>query len=255
MSASRFLDHRHPLAFAHRGGTADGLENTMAAFQASIDLGFRYLETDVHVTSDGVLVAFHDEALDRVTDRVGLIREQTWAEVSKARVGGREPIPRFADILDAWPDIRLNVDPKHDSATDALASTLIEHRAVSRVLVAAFSDRRIAAVRQRCGPALATGLGPRATSRLLAASKRLGRFRTDAQAVQVPVKYSKVPVVTPRFIEAAHSSGLAVHVWTIDDPDEMTGLLDMGVDGLMTDRPEVLRDVMVSRGYWDNDDA
>ncbi len=250
MPTHAFLDHSGPIAFAHRGGAAGGLENTMVAFQASVDLGYRYIETDVHVTRDGVLVAFHDESLDRATDRIGLIRELTWSEVSAARVGGVERIPRFDDVLATWPDLRINVDPKHDSAVQPLADALIRADSVSRVLVGAFSDARIAAVRRLCGPDLATALGPRSVARLRSATAGRSRSGRDAVAVQVPVKYSGIPVTTPRFVTRAHRAGLAVHVWTIDDPAEMNRLLDMGVDGIMTDRPDVLKDVLTSRGEW-----
>jgi glycerophosphoryl diester phosphodiesterase len=101
-----FLEHDGPLAFAHRGGAAGGLENSMAAFGRAVDLGYRYLETDVHATADGVLLAFHDSTLDRLTDRRGRVARLPWSEVSRARIGGVEPIPLLEDLLEAWPDIR-----------------------------------------------------------------------------------------------------------------------------------------------------
>lgn len=245
-----FLDHPGPIPFAHRGGAGDWPENTMPAFAGAVALGYRYLETDVHVTADGVLLAFHDEVLDRVTDRTGLIRDLPWAEVSQARVDGREPIPRFDDLLAAWPDVRINIDPKHDSAVDALAAAIERADAVDRVCIGSFSDRRIARLRARLGPRLCTSLGPKAVARLRAASFGVPAGRFPGACVQVPAQRGRVTIVDERFVRTAHRHGLAVHVWTIDDPAEMADLLDLGVDGIMTDRPGVLREVLEGRSQW-----
>jgi glycerophosphoryl diester phosphodiesterase len=249
-----FLDHPLPLAFAHRGGASDSPENTIAAFETSVALGYRYLETDVHVTADGVLVAFHDEQLDRVTDRQGRICDLDWDEVRRARVAGADgsvgEIPRMEDLFAAFPTARFNIDPKADASVDPLAEAITRCNAIDRVLVCAFSDRRIARARELLGPGLCTGLGPKGVARLRAAASRLPAGRFSAGAAQVPVSAGKVPLVTEAFIATAHRRGLQVHVWTIDDAAEMHRLLDLGVDGIMTDRPTVLRDVLIERGTW-----
>jgi glycerophosphoryl diester phosphodiesterase len=244
-----YLDHPGPLAFAHRGGAGDWPENTMPAFEHAVALDYRYVETDVHVTADGVLVAFHDESLDRVTDRTGLIRDLPWAEVSKARVDGREPIPLLEDLLGTWPHLRVNIDPKHDSAVDALIDTIHRTGSIRRVCIGSFSDRRLARVRAALGPELCTSLGPRGTARLKAATYG-ARLRLPSPCAQVPVRTNGVTVTNERFVRTAHRLGLQVHVWTIDDPAEMHRLLDLGVDGIMTDRPAVLRQVLEERGAW-----
>jgi glycerophosphoryl diester phosphodiesterase len=249
MAIHPFLDHPGPIAMAHRGGAGDWPENTMPAFEAAVRLGYRYVETDVHVTADGVLLAFHDERLDRVTDQRGLIRELTYAQVKRARVAGSEPIPLLTDILAAWPDLRVNIDPKHDSAVEPLAAVLADANALDRVCIGSFSDRRLTRLRQRFGPRLCTSLGPKGVARLRAASFGAPSGRFDANCVQVPVG-RRVRLVDDRFIQTAHGRGLAVHVWTIDDPAEMHALLDLGVDGIMTDRPAVLRQVLENRGCW-----
>ena len=246
-----FLDHVGPIAFAHRGGAGDWPENTLPAFEGAVALGFRYVETDVHVTSDGVLCAFHDERLDRVTDRTGLIRDQTWAEVSQARVDGLEPIPLLEDLLTTWPDLRINIDPKHDSAVDALAATLRRTDAIERVCIGSFSDARIARLRELLGADLCTSFGPKGIARLRAGSFGIPTGELGAACLQVPPAHKHVPIVDERFLRTAHDRLLPVHVWTIDDPTEMHRLLDLGVDGIMTDRPSVLKDVLVSRGLWD----
>lgn len=245
-----FLDHPGPIPFAHRGGAGDWPENTMPAFEGAVKLGYGYVETDVHLTSDGVLVAFHDDRLDRVTDRRGVVAELPWSEVARARVGGLEPIVRFDELLATWPDLRINIDPKHDASVVPLAEAIRRAAAVDRVCVGAFSDRRIARLRGLLGPTLCTGLGPRATTRLLAATRGVGSPRFAGAAAQVPMSHRGIPLVTRRFVDGAHRLGIVVHVWTIDDRVEIDRLLDLGVDGIMTDRPEVLKDALVARGQW-----
>jgi glycerophosphoryl diester phosphodiesterase len=249
-SEHAFLDHDGPIAFAHRGGAGEWPENTMPAFEGAVRLGYRYVETDVHLTADGVLVAFHDDVLDRVTDRTGVISELPHAEVAAARVDGREPIPLLEDLLGSFPDLRLNIEPKSDASVGALCDVLVRCDAVDRVLVCSFVDRRVDEARDRLGTGLCTGLGQRGVTRLLAATRRIGRPRFSAAAAQVPTHHKGIPLVTRRFVDTAHRLGLDVHVWTIDEPDEMRRLLDLGVDGIMTDRPAVLRDVLVERRQW-----
>ena len=244
-----FLDADGVLAFAHRGGASDAPENTMPAFQHAVRLGYRYLETDVHLTADGALVAFHDDVLDRVTDRTGAIADLPWTEVSKARVDGREPIPLMADLLAAFPDVRINIDPKHDASVDALARVILDARAVERVCVGAFSDDRLARVRELV-PGICTSLGPMGILALGQAAKGEAHGEIPSPCAQVPTHFGDTEIVTAAFVEEAHRRSMQVHVWTIDDADEMERLLDLGVDGLMTDRPTVLKDVLVARGAW-----
>jgi glycerophosphoryl diester phosphodiesterase len=239
-----------PLAFAHRGGAGDWPENTMPAFAGAVALGYRHIETDVHLTADGVLLAFHDDALDRVTDRTGVIAELPWSEVRAARVDGREPIPRFDELLAAWPDVFVNVDPKHDRSVEPLADAIERAGATGRVCIGSFSDRRIARLRARLGPGLCTALGPKGVARLRSSSFGVPGGRFDAHCVQVPVAHRGVTIVDERFVRTAHRLGLQVHVWTVDDADEMVRLLDLGVDGIMTDRPVVLKAVLAARGTW-----
>ena len=222
----------------------------MGAFEAAIEMGYRYIETDVHATSDGVLVAVHDDTLDRVTDRSGVIGDLPWAEVRKARVQGTEPVPLLEDLLGLWPDVRVNIDPKHDAAVDPLVDVIRRTGSLDRVCIGAFSDRRLARIRGLLGPRLCTSMGPRQVARLLATSRGLPVGRFTAACIQVPARRGPVPLVTKRFLEAAHHRNLPVHVWTINDPDEMRQLLDLGVDGIMTDAPDVLKQVLDERAVW-----
>lgn len=249
-SSWAFLDHPGVLAFSHRGGASDAPENTMSAFEGAVALGYRYVETDVHVTADGVLLAFHDDVLDRVTDATGRIDQLPWASVQQAKVDGREPIPLLEDLLGTWPDLRVNIDPKHDGAVPELVEVLQRCDAVDRVCIGAFSDRRLARVRSLLGPRVCTSLGPRSIARLRAASFGVPAGRLPSPCAQVPTDARGVTIVDPRFLRGAHARGVDIHVWTIDDRDEMVRLLDLGVDGIMTDRPAVLREVLESRGQW-----
>ncbi len=254
MSRFAFLDAPHPLAFAHRGGNEVAPENTLRAFQEAYDLGFRYLETDVHVSADGALFAFHDEVLDRVTDRTGAIAAHTAGELRHVRIAGTDPIPTLHELLEAFPDVRWNIDPKADGALLALAHTLKRHDAATRVNIGAFSDDRLSRMRQILGPGLCTAAGPKEVASLAAASRvpvaRGRRSRVAYGCVQVPVSYRDITLVTGAFIDAAHARDVQVHVWTIDDPVEMHRLLDLGVDGILTDKPSVLREVLQARSAW-----
>ena len=249
-TAHPYLDHEGPIPFAHRGGAGDWPENSMEAFSQAVALGFRYVETDAHVTADGIVVAFHDDHLDRVTDRTGLIAELPWSEISVARIDGIAPIPLLEDLLTTWPDLRINIDLKHDEVVGPLADLLHNLQALDRVCIGSFSDRRIEQFRNRFGDSVCTSMGPRAVAKLRASSFGLGRSRPAGNCVQVPTHAGKVPLVDHRFLRRAHRLGLAVHVWTIDDPVEMHRLLDLGVDGIMTDRPAVLKEVLELRGQW-----
>jgi glycerophosphoryl diester phosphodiesterase len=252
MARLPFLDWPGPLAFAHQGAHFDRAsgENTMESFEAAVALGYRYLETDAHATADGVLVAFHDDTLDRLTDRTGAICDLPWAEVRAARVRGQQEIPLLEDVLTAWPDVRVNIDPKHDAAVDPLIELIRRTGSIDRVCVGAFSDDRLARIRSALGDRICTSMGPSQVRRLVLASRGVPGRRFSAACVQVPVKFGPVTIVTRRFLAAAHRRDLQVHVWTVNDAAQMHRLLDLGVDGIMTDRPDVLKAVLEERGTW-----
>lgn len=241
------------MAFVHRGGAAEGAENSLLTFKRALDLGFTYLETDVHATADGVLVAVHDPTLDRVADRPGRISELPWADVALARLADGSPIPRLPELMEALPHARLTIDVKADDAVGPMIRLLQAHPEwLDRICVGSFSDRRLTVIRRRIGPGLCTSTGPAGVvaHRLAAAVRRPTPTRYLGNCLQVPAAVGRVTIVTEAFVDAAHAQGLPVHVWTVDDPVEMARLLELGVDGIMTDRPEVLRDVLTSRGQW-----
>ncbi|MFI7246620.1 glycerophosphodiester phosphodiesterase family protein [Micromonospora chalcea] len=247
-----YLDAPAPLAFAHRGGAADGDENTAAAFARAVALGYRYVETDVHATADGVPVVFHDPTLRRVTGEPGRIADLRWADLASVRVGGAALVPRLDDVLNAWPQVRFNIDVKSDGGVAPTVAAVTRAGAGDRVLLASFSDARLTRLRALAGSTVATSLGMRGVARLRLASLhgRPVRLPPSVVAAQVPVSFGRVPVVDRRFLAYCRRIGLHVHVWTIDEPAQMHHLLDLGVDGIMTDHVSVLRDVYRSRGHW-----
>src|SRR2546423_1630205 len=179
-----------PIAFAHRGGAAHGTENTVAAFGRAVAMGYRYIETDTHATADGVAVVFHDHTLARIAGRPERIRQLRWSDLAPVRVDGEPVVPRLAEVLDAWPQVRLNIDVKADSAVDATLAAVRSAGALDRVLLASFSDARTARMRAAVGPEVATSLGSRGAARLWVASRAgRGAARTAGRVApaQVPV--------------------------------------------------------------------
>lgn len=250
MPVHPYLAGDGPIAFAHRGGAGEHPENSAAAFRHAVEMGFSHVETDVHATADGFAIAFHDARLDRVTDSVGRISELPWSQVRTARIAGTEPIPLLSDLLELFPTTRFNLDPKSDEAVDPLVEAIERTNSLDRVCVTSFSGRRTARVARALGPGLCHGTGPLGVAQILLRSFHVPVPAPRHQVVQVPRRYGPVPLVTRRFLRAAGRAGIAVHVWTIDDRAEMEALVDLGVGGIMTDRPELLRDVMAGRGLW-----
>jgi len=256
-----YLDVPLPFVMAHRGHSPAGLENSMAAFAEAVRLGVTHLETDVRATADGVLVAFHDARLDRVTGARGRVADLDWETVRRARIGGSEPIPTLEDVLGAWPDVRVNVDLKSVGAVEPFVQAVRRTRSAHRVCVASFSDRRrrdaVRALRVPSGtpapdgaPAWSLGLGPTAAVALAArlgasgpgrraAADLVRRALRGAVALQVPSRAGPLPVVTADLLDGVHAAGAQVHVWTVDDPGRMSELLRLGVDAIITNRSDL----------------
>lgn len=255
MRVPGFFDSPLPLAFAHRGGagTGDnvGIENSMAAFRDAYERGFRHLETDVRCSSDGVVYAVHDETLKRLTGNPRAVAEMSSAELDAELLDGREPIPRLAELYEAFPGARLNIDVKSDDALEPTCAVIEEREAVDRTCLASFSQARLDHIRRRL-PGTATSASAREAALVkLLPAPLLRRFSPPvARCLQVPVHRFGIRVVTRRFIARAHVLGLQVHVWTVDDAETMNELLNLGVDGIITDRTDVLKDVLIARGTW-----
>lgn len=248
-----YLSAAPPVAFAHRGahGAASGAgENSFEAFRAAVDMGYRYVETDVHRTADGVVVALHDETLDRTTNGEGAVWQRAWREIQRLTVAGGGRVPRLEELLEEFPDTRFNLDCKHPATVPDLVRVLREVDALDRVCVGSFQHRTVTTLREEFGDELCTATTSREVRLLVAASaaprssRKALTFAISADCVQVPVRDGQTRIVTDRFVQTCHDAGLPVHVWTIDDPDQMRELLDLGVDGLMTDEAATLRDVL-----------
>lgn len=234
------------------------MENSLSALRRAVAEGYRYLETDVRATRDGVPVVLHDATLQRTTDGVGAVAELNWAQVRRARIGGREPVCRLEDLLDELPTALLNVDVKADNAVEPVLALLQRTRAWDRVCLASFSEARLRRMRRAAGPRLLTSMGTAgaAALRLRSVMSRTRALRwlpappVHGTLAQLPRYHYRLPVVDSALIDCAHRLGCEVHVWTIDRPAEMVELLELGADGLVTDRPDLLREVLVSRGGW-----
>ena len=235
----------------------------MEAFQGAVDLGYRYLETDLHRSSDGVLVVFHDDTVDRTTDGSGRVAARTWAELSELdaayrfaphqsypRRGQGLRIPSLDELWESYPDARFILDLKEAGFESDLAEFLRERNGEDRVIVGAFSDSRLAKFRKASGGRVATSSGPAETLALWTAA-RVGRsLPTKADVLQVPEDFAFIRLPDRKLVEAAEEAGRQVHVWTVNDPDHMTRLLDTGVHALITDRPDLLKQLMEARGEW-----
>ncbi len=261
-----YLQSPRPLAFAHRGGSKLWPENTMIAFQGAVDLGCPYVETDLHATRDGVLVTIHDETLDRTTDGSGPVSALTLEELKRFDAGHRfspdggdtfpfrgkgATVPTLAELVETFPKLRINAEIKQADPpiVETLISFIEQHKLHDRILVACSQAEVIREFRRRMGDSVATSA---ATSEAflfwLASRVGLTRWpRRPYDALQVPPRERRLTVVDPRFVRAAHRRGLQVHVWTVDEPEEMRRLLELDVDGLMSDRPDILQDVVGSR--------
>lgn len=234
----------------------------MLAFGHAHESGLRWLETDLHLSSDGHVMCIHDDTVDRTTDGTGVIAEFSAAELEaldaahRFEIDGDHPyrsqghgVPTLEDVANEFDDCRLVVDLKEDGLARPLWELIRRLDIAERIIVGSFSDRRLAEFREVCGGAVATSAGPRAVARALAAAA----VKTPpllADALQVPVSARGVPIVTARSVERFHEAGYQVHVWTVNSSKQMHRLLDLGVDGIITDRPDALKAVMIERGVW-----
>lgn len=254
---------RPPVAIAHRGSRVLWPENTDTSFQGAYDLGFRHFETDLHLTADGVLVCFHDPTVDRTTDSTGRVEDHSLEELLTLDAGYRHGssegftyreagvrIPTLEWLLTTLGDTSVVVDMKSDGLAGPLVALIDDLVAHDRLIVGSFSDARLAEFRELSDGRVPTSVGP-TLARLWVLASRVGRGAGgEASALQLPTHMRGVRVVDKKLVAAAHDAGLQVHVWTVNTIAEMTRLLDMGVDGLITDRPDLLKELLVDRGEW-----
>jgi glycerophosphoryl diester phosphodiesterase len=227
----------------------------MGAFREAAKLGFRYIETDVRATRDEVAVIQHDRRLEQMTGVPGPVDQLYWRDVRTADLGAGETIPTLEDLLTAMPDVRVNIDIKADSGVEPTVDVIERLGAHNRVLVTSFSDRRRRRALRLLSKRVASSAGTSVFLALLAAKSLAGRayawrLLRDSDCLQLPPRLGRVPVITPGLVRAMHKQGRQVHAWTVNDPDVMQGLLDIGVDGIVSDRADLLRDVLIARGQW-----
>ncbi len=251
-----YLALGHANALAHRGDRAGFPPgNRASAIQSAVDLGFDHIETDVRLSADGELVLFHDDHLDDQTTGSGRVQDQRWTELEQLRYRHQgevldEGLLRLSDALERWPQLHWNIDAKTGDVIEPLIETVLWARAATRVLITSFSLRNVRRIRRLAPSGVCTGLSRTEIALVrLAAWLRLPVPRLG-DAAQVPVRHRNVTVVDRRFVDTCHRAGIAVHVWTVDDPAEMHRLLDLGVDALITDHPAALRDVLEARSAW-----
>ncbi len=245
-----YLKGQNFACFAHRGGGAEQPENSGRAFTAAQNLGYRFIEIDVQATADGVLIVFHDYSLDRTTDATGLVSTLPYSTVRQALIGGIDPILTLEEVLTSYPEIRFNIDIKTEQALRPTLSLVRKMACLDRICLASFSDNRLRRVRRELGPKVCTSAGPQGVFALKLASWGLPLRAPNFHCAQVPISEYGVTIITRRFIEHCNRHNIAVHVWTIDDRQEMQRLIRLGVHGIITDRPSLLKQVAIEEGVW-----
>jgi glycerophosphoryl diester phosphodiesterase len=257
-----YLDGPYPRAYAHRGwhvGDLADCENTLAGFVRAVEEGFGYLELDVHASADGVAMVHHDATLDRTTNGHGPIAALPAAALAELRVAGQHAVPTLAEVLTTLPRTRITVELKTHAAVDPVLALIDRLDAWHRVCVASGDESQVRAARRRGGARLFTSMGGRSVTALRtrawvdALPGPLAALPTPAfhgRVAQVPRRYGPLTVVDADLLRTARARGVEVHVWTVDDPAEMHELLGLGVDGLMSDRPDLLRDLLAAGDRW-----
>ncbi len=240
-----------PRVLAHRGLAIEAPENTLLAFAKALAIGASYLETDVHESSDGVAIISHDPTLERVAARKVSVNHLTAAELRRVDLGNGQNFCSLEQALDAFPDARFNIDVKSAGAVQGTINAVRSARALRRVLVSSFSSNiQRAAVEGLPGVATSPPMGVmvRVLSSLnLGATRRVLSTLANYDAIQIPERYKGVRVLSPRLIRLAHEAGTEVHVWTVNEPVDMSRLLDLGVDGIVTDRADLALNIIRSR--------
>lgn len=252
LGGMRYGEEHGPLAIAHRGGLALGPENTLATFARATALGVRYLETDVLTTRDGALVCFHDATLERLTGDPSSVASRSLLSLRRLRVDG-EPIPTLAEAMGSFPETRFAIDLKDEASGAALVDLMRANPSwARRICIAGTWSSRLLRV-QREVPDITTALGWRALTTLIAASRAYARPPAGVACgtfAHVPLRLGQVPIYAERIVRRAHALDIRVAVWTVNDRPTMARLLDAGVDAIITDHPDLLREVLISRGQW-----
>jgi glycerophosphoryl diester phosphodiesterase len=244
-----FLEEKF-LAFAHRGGNEFAPENSFRAFKSAVDIGYKYLETDVHLTKDGFLIAFHDDTLDRVTDKRGLIRDLTLSEIKKAKIAGTDEIPLLSELLNSFTDCFFNIDCKVDETVQPLINLINNKDFINRVCIGSFSQKRINFIRKSLGKEVKTSMGPAEVilSKFLSYTSLGYNFKSSYTSI--PIRRYGINLLDERNINYLKSNNQKVIAWTINDEDQMKMLINIGIDGIMTDNLTLLKKVLIEESLW-----
>ena len=233
-------------AFAHRGGANDFVENTLEAFEQSINLGFKYIEIDVRATKDNKLVIFHDPDLKRMLNLEIDISSINYDELSNYKINGVHKIPTFLETVSSWPNINFNIDPKSDKSAELLIGELKSVGNLDRFCVGSFDSTKLNKIRNAFDNKLCTSMGTNEVINFYFL-RFFGINSINTPCLQLPYYKNGFKIITAKLIRDAHKFNKKVHAWTIDDPKEISELLDMGIDGIMTDSPELLKNEMAKK--------
>ena len=245
-----FFEDYSFFGFVHRGGDEVETENTIEAFKYSSDLGFVFIETDVQATKDGHVVIFHDASLKRMAGVNKSINELTLKEINEINLLSGGKIPLLSEALETFPDLRFNIDIKTEDALEETIQIIKKMNFLDKTCLASFSSSRLKRIKNLAGPEACISSGQMDIFKMMCQSIGIELQATMSQCAQIPVKQWGVPVLTKRFIKTAKKQNKFVHVWTIDDIDQMFELIEFGVDGLMTDKPSVLKEAMLKKGLF-----
>ena len=249
MTNNLFLKEKF-LAFAHRGGNDFAPENSYKSFKNAVDMGYRYLETDVHLTKDGYLIAFHDNSLDRVTNKTGLIKDLNLREVKEAKIDGSEEIPLLSELLDSFSNCFFNSDCKVDETVNPLIRLIKSRSIVERVCIGSFSQKRIDFIRKNLGKSVNTSMGPKEILLAKALSFVSANHCYKSTYASLPIKRYGIRLLNKSYIDYLKANNQKIIAWTINNEDEMRMLIKRGVDGIMTDKISLLKKVLIEENLW-----
>ena len=257
-----YLQGEHPIRFAHRGSRKLWPENTWYGFDAAVnELGYRYIETDVQITKDGVVVVFHDDTLERTTNGMGYVADWEWDDLQHLDAAhnfepdgdGRFPlrgtgvrVSRLDDTFDRYPDTYFNIDLKAKGTDWGVAEVIARMGRQDSVLVGSFSDLRLSRFRRITRARVPIAAAKRAAMTMYGLSRVGKHSKIPVQAYQLPYEIRGAKV-DRKLVDAVHAAGAHLHLWTVDDPEDMERFLALGVDGIVTDRPDLLNDVVEER--------
>jgi len=243
MSMHPYLDVSGVAISAHRGGSMEAPENTIESFEYSIEIGSSYIETDVQLSSDGIPYIFHDDDLSRLFQKDIVFNSLHSDEINQLMLFDKYRIPTLESTLNKFPNTFFQIDVKTDEVVLPALEVIKKTNSIKNVCLASFSSKRLKQV-HNLHPEICLSMGPFEVMKLLLASYNLYKKKVPGNCLQIPIYQYGIKLVTKRFINYVHSIGLKIHVWTINDEDTMLKLIDLGVDGIITDRPKTLKDLL-----------